>query len=164
MPTVLISLGSNLGDSRQLLQAAVVGIAQLGQVQTQSALYRTKPVGFTAQPDFLNAALQLDTQLASLELLHRLQALELAAGRQRLVHWGPRTLDLDMIAYGNVVQNSPELSLPHPRACERAFVLVPLNEIAPNFMLTPKLSVSAACRALSAAALAEVVKIGRIGN
>ncbi|MBU3826013.1 MAG: 2-amino-4-hydroxy-6-hydroxymethyldihydropteridine diphosphokinase [Candidatus Anaerobiospirillum merdipullorum] len=164
MALALISAGSNLGDSQALLTTAVHQLRTLGHVLKVSALYRTKPVGLVEQPDFLNLALSLETTLSPLDLLHGLQGIENAAGRKRIIHWGPRTLDLDLIAYQDLKLASPELSLPHPRATERAFVLVPLNEIVPDFYLTPTLSVKAACARLNAAALAEVVEIGRIAN
>ncbi|WP_108126241.1 2-amino-4-hydroxy-6-hydroxymethyldihydropteridine diphosphokinase [Saccharospirillum mangrovi] len=132
-----IALGSNLGDSAALLNLALNAIAKLPQTQLQavSARYRTAPIGGPEQGDFLNSACRIDTNLAPLDLLHALQRIELDAGRERHEHWGPRTLDLDLIAVDNVAQTDPELTLPHPRAHQRAFVLYPLADLNTDLML-----------------------------
>lgn len=109
----------------------MAGLGALGEVAAVSGLYRSRPVGGPPQPDYLNAALRLDTALGPEALLARLHALEAQAGRVRRERWGPRTLDLDLIGLGELVRATPTLTLPHPRAHERAFVLAPLAEVAP---------------------------------
>ena len=100
-----------------------------------SSLYRTAPVGMTAQPDFINAVCALETSLSATELMQALLGIERAHGRVRDVPGGPRTLDLDLLLYGALAQQTPELTLPHPRLHERAFVLYPLQEIAPGLVI-----------------------------
>ena len=130
-----IGIGSNLGDPiRQVRRAfqALTGILASGYV-AQSPLYRTAPVGGPpGQPDYINAVVALDTGLTPQQLLMALQTLELAHGRTRTARWGPRTLDLDLLLYDRLVSDDPRLTLPHPRLHERAFVLYPLRDIAPD--------------------------------
>jgi 2-amino-4-hydroxy-6-hydroxymethyldihydropteridine diphosphokinase len=130
---VVVALGSNLGDSKDILQGAVDAIAALPGVSVVavSPVYETVPVGGPPQPDYLNAVLLARTALPSRTLLARLHEVEAAFDRVRAVRWGPRTLDLDIIAYGGERSADPELMLPHPRAHERAFVLKPWLDIAP---------------------------------
>lgn len=133
--TAFVALGSNLGDSLQTLRAAVQAMAGLGQtsVSVCSSAYWSAPVGTIQQPDFINGVCQLHTGLAPLVLLRQLLELEADFGRQRRGEkGGPRTLDLDLLLYGSQSFNTAELSLPHPRLHERAFVLYPLVEIAPE--------------------------------
>lgn len=137
MPTIqhraYIALGANLGQPEQQIEWAIAELANFGEVLAVSQLYRTAPVGGpSGQPDYLNAALELTTSLKAAELLAGLHAIEAAAGRQRLVHWGPRTLDLDLICYDQQVSSDSALLLPHPRAWQREFVLEPLADIAPQ--------------------------------
>ena len=150
-----------MGESLSTLQQALKELGRrAGPITACSSLYRTRPWGNTAQPDFLNAACQLDTSLSPAELLRVMQEIELAHGRRRLVHWGPRTLDLDIIDYAGAVSHTKELTLPHPRALERAFVLVPLFEIVPDYIFAaPKISVAQALSGLKTAWTDEVVKI-----
>ncbi len=141
MTQVYIALGSNLGVPREQLSQAIDALAALPQTKLiqSSPWYRTAPLGGPqGQPDYLNAACELKTTLAPLDLLHALQGIELQAGRIRLERWGPRTLDLDIIIYGTLEQNDPELTLPHPRAHERAFVLAPLADLNPLLPLRSK--------------------------
>lgn len=136
MTKVYLGLGSNLGDRQQLLSAARGALAAEEGIRVTgvSALYQTAPVGGpSGQPDFLNAVLQIETLLSPQQLLARCLALEARGGRQRLELWGPRTLDIDLLDYGGEVLAEPGLSLPHPRLQERAFVLVPLAELAPDW-------------------------------
>jgi len=128
-----IGLGANLGDARSALRAAVQALDALTQVQVLrvSSLYRSAPVDADG-PDFLNAVALLSTTLAPRDLLHALQAIEQAAGRERPWRNAPRTLDLDVLLYGDARLESPELTVPHPRMQERAFVLLPLAELAPE--------------------------------
>lgn len=135
---VVIALGSNLGDSKAILENAINSLRMLITVEGLSSFHRTAPVGGPVQPDYLNAVLIGQSELSPLELLTELQKIEVDAGRERLEHWGPRTLDLDLIAFGEAVLDSPVLTLPHPRAHERAFVLAPWFEIDPRAELVGK--------------------------
>ena len=128
-----VALGANLGDAVGTVQQALRDVAGLSETQlvNASSLYRSAP--YEAQgPDFINAVALVNTQLSPLALLHALQALELQHGRERPYLNAPRTLDLDVIFYGDVVLETPELTLPHPRWHERAFVLRPLAEVWPE--------------------------------
>lgn len=131
--TVFVGLGANLGDRGQALAQAVHAMALLPatRVVQVSSLYVSAPVD-AGGPDYLNAVAQLETALAPLALLHALQAVELAAGRERPYRNAPRTLDLDVLLYGDLQMDTPELTVPHPRLTERAFVLRPLAELAPQ--------------------------------
>lgn len=123
----VVALGSNLGDSQQILHDAVTGFREHAHVTVTavSPLAKTAPVGGPEQPDFLNQVLVLTTTLSPLELLEFAQQLEQAAARVRDIRWGPRTLDVDIICYADVTSQHPQLTLPHPRAQHRAFVLTP---------------------------------------
>jgi 2-amino-4-hydroxy-6-hydroxymethyldihydropteridine diphosphokinase len=136
MASVIIALGGNVGDVRDTFRKAIsniCGMTQAGLV-ARSSDYATKPVGGPPQDDFINAVIEIETELDPHALLFTLHRIEQKFGRNRVAEtrWGPRGLDLDMIAYDDVVIDKPELTLPHPRAAERAFVLVPLAEIAPD--------------------------------
>ena len=134
MRGVFVGLGSNLDDPPQQIGDALEALdASPGiAVLRVSSLYRTAPWGFRDQPDFVNAVVELDTLLSPRALLERLLDIERHAGRHRDgERYGPRIIDLDLLAYGDVVVDEPGLTLPHPRIAERAFVLVPLAEIAP---------------------------------
>lgn len=128
-----IGLGANLGDARAALRSAIQALARLPQTRIAriSSLYASAPVD-AGGPDYLNAVAMLETALAPLALLRALQAIENAAGRERPYRNAPRTLDLDVLLYGTLQVGSPELTLPHPRMGQRAFVLQPLHEIAPE--------------------------------
>ncbi|UOB06878.1 2-amino-4-hydroxy-6-hydroxymethyldihydropteridine diphosphokinase [[Acidovorax] ebreus] len=132
-----VGLGANLGDARGALRDAVRAMGALPgtQVRQVSSLYRSAPVD-AGGPDYLNAVAQLQTTLAPLALLHALQAIEQAAGRERPYRNAPRTLDLDLLLYGEERLDGAELTLPHPRMGERAFVLRPLAELAPGLAQT----------------------------
>ncbi|WP_043802603.1 2-amino-4-hydroxy-6-hydroxymethyldihydropteridine diphosphokinase [Deinococcus gobiensis] len=130
--SAFIALGANLGEPLAALRRAVDELRTLGTVEAVSALYRTAPVGGPpGQPDYLNAALRLDTDLTAAALLAALHAAEARAGRERSRRWEARVLDLDLILYGDQVSGDPALTLPHPRAWERAFVLAPLADLDP---------------------------------
>lgn len=131
MPTAVLSIGSNLGDRFEYLQNAVSKISTHPQISTviTSSIYETKPVGGPAQDDFLNAVVKIDTQLSAAELLEFAHELENQAQRKRNEHWGPRTLDVDILVYGDQVSDDSQLMLPHPRIGQRAFVIVPWFEI-----------------------------------
>ncbi|MEQ8952989.1 MAG: 2-amino-4-hydroxy-6-hydroxymethyldihydropteridine diphosphokinase, partial [Gammaproteobacteria bacterium] len=133
MSFACIGLGSNLGDSLQILKGALTSLQKSGAIQLQkcSACYLSKPWGRENQPDFFNAVAGIQTDLSALNLLSFLQQIEQEFDRQRAESWGPRTLDLDILCYENLQQNDPTLRLPHPHFAERDFVLVPLAEIYP---------------------------------
>jgi 2-amino-4-hydroxy-6-hydroxymethyldihydropteridine diphosphokinase len=133
MQEAYVALGANLGDRESSLAEAIRRIAHDPGVELRriSPIYETAPVGFTDQPSFLNMTVCLGTDLQPLDLLHRLLAIEQEMGRVREVRWGPRNIDLDLLLYGEVVLDTPELTLPHPRMGQRAFVLVPLHDIWP---------------------------------
>ena len=132
--TAAIALGSNLGDREANLLAAIEHLRALGTVEKVSSFHDTAPVGYLDQPRFLNAAALLRTTLPPSELLQSLLHVEKNMGRDRAttVAKGPRVIDLDLLLYGDVVLNTPALILPHPALHERAFVLAPLAEIAPQ--------------------------------
>ena len=133
--TAYIGIGANLGDAAAAVRAAVLSIAAMPQVQLlrQSALYGSAPVD-AGGADYVNAVVQVGTTLTPRALLGALQAIENDAGRTRTYRNAPRTLDLDVLLYGTLVQDDPELTLPHPRMWQRAFVLLPLAEIAPSLV------------------------------
>ena len=128
----IIGLGSNLGDRRATLSDAVGACSLLGRVEGVSALYETDPVGGPGQPEFLNAALRLNTRLRPPALLEQLQQIEITAGRQRTQRWGPRTLDLDILWIRGQTWTGPALDVPHPRLLERPFALIPMLDLVPD--------------------------------
>ena len=127
-----VGLGANLGDPQAALAGAIASIAALEGVKlvAQSSFYRSAPID-SSGPDYVNAVVQLQTNLIAPELLAQLQTLELGAGRERPYRNAPRTLDLDLLLFGDASIQSPSLTVPHPRMWQRAFVLLPLAEIAP---------------------------------
>lgn len=138
MTHAYVALGSNLGDSRQQLLDAMDALDRLpgSRLLARSGLYRTPPWGVLEQPAFINAVVLLESALAPHALLDGLLAIERAAGRTRDgERWGPRTLDLDLLHVGGFVLDDERLTLPHPRIAERAFVLLPLHELAPELVL-----------------------------
>jgi 2-amino-4-hydroxy-6-hydroxymethyldihydropteridine diphosphokinase len=138
MPRAYIGMGGNVdsfaGPPEATLTAAALRLESLGRIVCRSSLYSTEPVGFAAQPRFINAVVALETELEPRELLERLLGIELEFGRDRSagILNGPRTLDLDILLYGDRVIREPGLEIPHPRLGERQFVLIPLAEIASN--------------------------------
>jgi 2-amino-4-hydroxy-6-hydroxymethyldihydropteridine diphosphokinase len=130
-----LGLGSNVGDRLAHLQAAVDGLAGAPgiKVVAVSPVYETAPVGGPPQDDYLNAVVALDTELTSRDLLDVARGLEAGEHRVRAERWGPRTLDVDVLLVGDDVVDEPDLVVPHPRMTERAFVLVPLSELAPEW-------------------------------
>jgi 2-amino-4-hydroxy-6-hydroxymethyldihydropteridine diphosphokinase len=138
-----VALGSNLENPEQQVRRALAELDTLPQtrVTARSALYRTAPVGYDNQPDFVNAAAEIETGLAPLALLHALLALETAHGRERPFPNAPRVLDLDLLFYDDLVMDEPELTLPHPRLHERGFVLFPLADLAPGLTVPGKTTV-----------------------
>ncbi|HKA81606.1 MAG TPA: 2-amino-4-hydroxy-6-hydroxymethyldihydropteridine diphosphokinase [Xanthobacteraceae bacterium] len=136
MPDALVAFGGNLGDVRDTLDRAVAAFCDGKDVRllARSSDYRTPPWGLADQPPFVNLAIVVDTSLTPWALLSHAQAVERALGRERGKErrWGPRPVDIDLIAYDDLALDTPELVLPHPRLLERAFVLVPLAEITPE--------------------------------
>jgi len=136
MTRAYVGLGSNQGDSQLQLERALDALARLVRTSVIecSPFYRTAPVGDPDQPEFINAVVALETALAPLELLHGMQHIENELGRKRdpSRRWGPRTIDLDLLLFGDAVVQHPDLFVPHPRMRTRAFVLKPLADIAPR--------------------------------
>jgi len=134
MTVAYVGLGANIGEPRRQLLGALDELDRLPgtRLRARSSLYRSAPVGYAEQPDFLNAVAALDTSLEPEALLDALQAIERGHGRERSFRNAPRTLDLDLLLYGDRVDRSERLTLPHPRMHERSFVLQPLAEIAPD--------------------------------
>jgi 2-amino-4-hydroxy-6-hydroxymethyldihydropteridine diphosphokinase len=139
-----ISLGSNLGDRFAYLQNALDAINEMTgtQVHSVSPVFETDPVGGPEQGQYLNAVAVVKTVLSPEQFLAATQAIELAQNRERNEHWGPRTLDIDLLAMDTEVRSTPELELPHPRAHERAFVLLPWSLLDPDFEIPGKASVA----------------------
>jgi len=129
MRRIWLSLGSNMGDRLAHLQSAVTALSALGPVRC-SNVYETTPVGVEGQPDYLNAVVELQSNLSARELLAQCMAIETAAGRVRNERWGARTLDVDIVGIEGEKVDEPDLQIPHPRAHERDFVLIPLLELA----------------------------------
>ncbi|MEK3936374.1 2-amino-4-hydroxy-6-hydroxymethyldihydropteridine diphosphokinase [Sporosarcina sp. FSL W7-1349] len=140
MNVAYLSIGSNIGDRLGHLQESVKALhSQEGiEVTAVSSIYETAPVGYIGQADFLNMAVELQTDLDPHALLNVCQQIEYDQGRKRLIRWGPRTIDLDILLYNNENIESENLIIPHPRMQERAFVLVPLFEIAPELASSGK--------------------------
>jgi 2-amino-4-hydroxy-6-hydroxymethyldihydropteridine diphosphokinase len=138
MPHIaFVALGSNMESPREQVLTAFRELNELAdtRVVARSSLYRTAPVGYLDQPDFINAVAKIETSLSPLDLLNALLKIERAHGRSREFKNAPRTLDLDLLLYEDCAMAEPGLTLPHPRMHERAFVLVPLNDIAPQMLI-----------------------------
>lgn len=133
-PKVFLSVGSNLGDRQGNLRAALGGLGPDVRTLAVSSLYETAPVGVTDQPAFLNLTVMADTVLTPDDLLTHLKSIEREVGRTKTYRWGPRIVDIDIIFYGDVALQTPSLTIPHPEMTGRAFVLIPLREIAPDFV------------------------------
>jgi len=127
-----LSLGSNLGDRALNLHNAITFLSSKVQSVIQSSIYETEPWGYTDQPAFLNQVIKADTTLEPFDLLTFLKETEVSMGRQETFRFGPRLIDLDILFYDDLVLDTPRLTIPHPRITERAFVLIPLAEIAPD--------------------------------
>ena len=158
---VVIAIGSNLGDRMANLQGAVdavFGPSGIGFLAV-SPVYETVPVGGPSQPDFLNAVVLGDALLPAREVLDRCLAAEAARHRVRGITWGPRTLDVDVIAYGDVVSDDPVLTLPHPRAHQRAFVLAPWHDVDPDARIPGRGLVADLLAAIGGAASAGVRRV-----
>jgi len=136
MAVAFIGIGSNLGDRASNIRRAVEIMSENRKIDVISVsnLYETEPVGVKDQPDFLNCVVKIETELAPRELLKTLKGVEARIGRRPGPRWGPRRIDLDILFYGDLTLNEDDLVIPHPRAHERLFVLMPLFEIAPDLI------------------------------
>jgi len=135
MNTVYLAFGSNLGDRGHNIQAAITQLERFGVKMIRSSkLYETEPVGKTDQPEFYNLVAEFHTSHSAEDLMLHIQTVERALKRVRKEKWGPRTIDIDVLFYGDRIISLPGLNVPHPRIQERNFVLIPLNEIAPDFV------------------------------
>ena len=153
MRVAYLSLGTNLGDRAAYLRGALSTLAA-GDAYRLSNVYETEPVGGVAQDDFWNMVMEIATEASAEELLARARRAEEDARRTREVRWGPRTLDVDLLLVGGEVRADPELTLPHPRMFERAFVLRPLRELAPELVSEERL----------ARAVGQVVELGTLSS
>ena len=135
MSTAFIGLGANLGDRAGTLRWALERLDSVGKVTAVSPIYETEPLDYLDQPPFLNAVAKVTTNLRPGSVLASLLAIELDGGRERSIRHGPRTLDLDLLLYDDLVMATPDLTLPHPRMLQRAFVLVPLADLAPDLVI-----------------------------
>lgn len=131
----VIALGANIGNPKEQMDLAVAMLRESTEFIALSSYYTTKPVGGPEQPDYINAVCIIESELPALDLLSLLLGIEKSLGRERNEKWGPRTIDLDLIQYGNLLSKADELELPHPRAYERRFVLEPWHEIEPDAIL-----------------------------
>ncbi len=160
MVVACVGLGANLGDAPASVRAAMQALAQLPHCRLRAAskLYRTPAWGKEDQPDFINAAVALDTTLPAPQLLEQLLSTEQVFGRVRLPgeRWGPRTLDLDLLLYGTEVIDLPQLKVPHPHLHERAFALLPLAEVAPDAVIPGHGTVRDALAAIQACGISPI--------
>lgn len=132
---IFLLLGSNLGDRKQYLNTAIDHLQSIvGEIQAKSGIYKTAAWGNTNQPDFYNQALSLATTHAPLEVLHKTQQIEKLMGREKREHWGERIIDIDILLFDDLLINTPTLTVPHPELINRRFALIPLNEIAAEFI------------------------------
>ena len=131
----VIALGANIGNPKEQMDLAITLLRESLEVSAVSSYFTTAPVGGPEQPDYLNAVCIADSELPAANLLALLHGIEKVLGRERIEHWGPRTIDLDLIQYGSLLSYADELLLPHPRAHERRFVLEPWHEIEPDALL-----------------------------
>ena len=134
MSNVYLGLGTNLGDRKQNISKAIEAISLKMSISKQSSLYETTAWGYTNQPDFLNQVIQVETNMSPLRLLNFLKKTEVELGRVENFRYGPRLIDIDILFYDDLIKTTSRLQIPHPRIPERAFVLVPLNEIAPGYV------------------------------
>ncbi len=150
MTTAFIALGSNLEDPKKQLNLAIKEISELPGccINGISSFYENPPVGPQDQPSFINGAIRINTDLEAIDLLNRLQEIEQLHRRVRKIHWGPRTLDLDIILFGDVTINNPRLIVPHVQMENRSFVLKPLLDIDPNLKMPDGRKISDICNNL----------------
>lgn len=163
MGNAIVALGGNVGEVRATFRKAIANVCDVAQATllARSSDYATPPWGDEQQPPFVNACIEIETSLDPFALLAVLQRVEQAFGRDRVTErrWGPRTLDLDLIAYDDVSLQNDDLTLPHPRLFERAFVLVPLAEIAPDRLIGGR-RVSSSLATLSTAGIERLPDLG----
>ncbi len=159
--TACVALGANIGEPLRQIEAAFAALAALPGTRliARSSLYRSAPVGYADQPDFINAVAMIETVLAPHALLNALLELERAHGRVREFPNAPRTLDLDIVLYGDMVLQEPGLTIPHARMLERAFVMVPLAEIAPDTVVPGQGRVCDLAAKVDAASVSQLQKI-----
>ncbi len=144
----VIAIGANLGNPQENIDLALALLKEATEITAISSMYVTKPVGGPAQPDYINAVALAESELPAADFLSMLHGIETALGRERVEHWGPRTIDLDLIQYGSILSYSDELLLPHPRAHERRFVIEPWHEIDPDGILLTHGRIDALLRTL----------------
>ena len=132
-----IGIGSNMGDKRCMITQAIQRLDEIPgmQVEAVAPFYRTAPIGYAKQAYFINTVVKVSTVFTPRQLLKELQQIENAFGRKRTIRWGPRTLDLDILIYGDLELDEPDLQIPHPRMQERAFVICPLADINPDYLV-----------------------------
>lgn len=137
MVKAFLSLGSNMGDRLEYLSKAIDKIAQIQDcnILNKSRVYETEPWGYENQEAFLNLCISIETSLSPYELLESLQTIELELDRVRKIHWGPRTIDIDILLFDDIICEDDKLTIPHPRMSERAFVLIPLYDIEKNLII-----------------------------
>lgn len=164
MTIAWLSIGSNIGDRSGFLRAAADSMRALPQTKllAKSSIYETMPVGGVEQDPFLNGVLKIETGLSPRELLAGCQQIEYANGRERKIHWGPRTLDIDILAFGAETVTEPDLKIPHPFLGERAFVLVPWAEVEESWYIPQKGTVLQLLQQLPVLELAGVQKYNAI--
>lgn len=140
MNKVYLSLGSNMGDRKKYLKKAIDSLDKIDNIQLCkiSSFYETPPWGKKDQNSFINICIEIDTSLQPLALLKKLNEIEQALNRQRSVRWGPRTIDIDILLFEDIITKSEQLTIPHPHIEERGFVIVPLYELNPNLMINGK--------------------------
>ena len=136
---ILLGLGSNIGNREENILTALQLLSKVVKILKISSIYETEPVGFKNQPKFLNVVVSIDTKLLPQELLANCLEIEAAMGRKRLIHWGPRLIDIDILTYNKLNIDEENLKIPHPYIGERKFVLIPMAEINPNFTVKEKL-------------------------
>ena len=134
---IFLGLGSNVGNREENIKTAIRNLSQNSNVTVihSSSLYETEPVGYVEQASFLNAVVQIDSCLSPRNILTICQEIEAQMGRERIIHWGPRNIDIDLLSYDGIILNTADLILPHPFLAERRFVLVPLAEISESVIL-----------------------------
>ncbi|WP_347450860.1 2-amino-4-hydroxy-6-hydroxymethyldihydropteridine diphosphokinase [Acetoanaerobium noterae] len=137
MVKAFLSLGSNMGDRLEYLSKAIDKIAEIQgcNILNKSRVYETEPWGYENQEAFLNLCISIETSLSPYELLESLQTIELELDRVRKIHWGPRTIDIDILLFDDIICEDDKLTIPHPRMSERAFVLIPLYDIEKNLII-----------------------------
>lgn len=137
MVKAFLSLGSNMGDRLEYLSKAIDKIAQIQgcNILNKSSIYETEPWGYENQEAFLNLCISIETSLSPYELLESLQTIELELDRVRKIHWGPRTIDIDILLFDDIICEDDKLTIPHPRMRERVFVLIPLYDIEKNLII-----------------------------